>query len=52
MVWISDGMVIHEGDTLEYRNTANIGSYIRAEVIGEGGITYTDPFGVVVDTEF
>ncbi len=47
VVWISDGMVIHEGDTLPFRNTANIGSYIRAEIIGEGGITYTNPFGVI-----
>ncbi len=47
IVWISDGMVIGKGDTLEFTNTANVGSYVRAEIIGEEGITYTNPFGVI-----
>jgi len=46
VVWISDGSVIHHGAALDFHNTANIGSYIRAELIGNGGTAYTQPFGV------
>jgi len=44
--WISNGFVIHQGAALDFHNTANIGAYIRAEMSGEGGITYTQPFAV------
>ena len=46
VVWISEGTVIHHGDTLEFKNTPNIGTYVRAKLMGEGGNTYTNPFGV------
>ncbi len=43
--WISNGKTIAWGDELaldEYSD--DIGSYVRAEVFGEGGITYTQAF--------
>ncbi len=46
IVWYSDKRVIHHGDTLNFRETPNVGSYIRAKLIDEGGNTYTNPFGV------
>lgn len=48
VAWISDGSVIHRGAALDFHNTANIGAYIRAELTGEGGVTYTQPFGVSI----
>ena len=44
--WFSNGVIIAEGETLNFRQSANVGSYIRAEVTGEGGTTYTQPFAV------
>lgn len=46
IVWRSDNGVIYIGDTLDYRNTEGIGSYIRADIIGKYGITSTQPFAV------
>ena len=43
--WISDGAVVHEGPVLDYGRTPGIGSYVRAELSGDGGTTYTNPFG-------
>lgn len=43
--WIADGKVVHEGLTLDYERTPGIGSYVRAELAGDGGKTYTNPFG-------
>jgi len=43
--WISDGKVICVGSTIDLDDyAAEIGSYVRAEVWGEGGILYTQPF--------
>ncbi len=45
--WISDnGVVVHTGATLNYRETAGIGVYVRAEMMGSGGTTFTNPFGI------
>ncbi len=44
--WISEGNLIHVGPSLAYRETPGVGVYVRAELIGQGGTTYTNPFGV------
>ena len=44
--WIADGKVVHVGPTLNYNTTPEIGSYVRAEMYGQGGITLTNPFGL------
>ncbi len=46
-VWISDGQTVHTGSTLAYRRVTGIGTYVRAEITGDGGTTYTNPFGFV-----
>jgi hypothetical protein len=45
--WISNGHTVHIGLTLPYRKMAGIGAYVRAEIAGDGGTTYTNPFGFV-----
>ena len=43
--WIANGKTIAWGDELDLDDYSdNIGSYVRAEVFGEGGITYTQAF--------
>lgn len=42
--WISDGKVVAEGATLDLDECENIGSYVRAEIISEGAVTYTQAF--------
>lgn len=43
--WIADGELIAEGETINLDDYSYmIGSYVRAEVFGEGGILYTQPF--------
>lgn len=43
--WIADGKTIATGDTINLRDYSDeIGSYVRAEVFGEGGIVYTQAF--------
>jgi len=43
--WISDGNVIATGNTLDLvSNKSKLGAYVRAEVSGEGGVLYTQPF--------
>ncbi|WP_350344087.1 hypothetical protein PRVXT_000461 [Proteinivorax tanatarense] len=46
VVWISEGNIIHIGDSVNYKNAKGMGSYVRAEIIGEGGVSYTQPFGI------
>ncbi len=46
VTWISEGLRIHEGSVLPFRQVPHVGSYVRAELHGPGGITYTNPFGV------
>jgi hypothetical protein len=47
------GRVVHVGDTLDYRTTPGIGSYVRAELVREEGghmhRTFTNPFGFAAD---
>lgn len=45
-VWISQGNEIHEGPTINFRTTQGIVNYVRAELVGQGGTTYTNPFGI------
>lgn len=43
--WIADGEVIHVGGTIDLNDYSDkIGSYVRAEIWGEGGMLYTQPF--------
>ena len=43
--WISNGNVIFTGDTINVNNVKGpIGSYVRANVIGPGGVAFTQPF--------
>jgi hypothetical protein len=44
-VWISQGRVVHRGPMIHYRKVQGIFSYLRAELHGKGGITFTNPFG-------
>ncbi len=43
--WIADGEVVHVGPSLDYQNTPGINNYVRAEITGAGGTTFTNPFG-------
>jgi len=43
--WIADGQVIFKGPILKYNGIGGIGRYVRAEIAGKGGTTYTNPFG-------
>lgn len=43
--WIADGEVIQVGGTIDLDDhTGNLGSYVRAEIWGEGGMLYSQPF--------
>lgn len=43
--WIADGEVIAVGDTIDLDDYSDkIGSYVRAEAFGEGGVLYTQAF--------
>ena len=43
--WISNGKTIAWGDEIDLDDCGRrVGSYVRAEVFGEGGITYTQAF--------
>ena len=43
--WVSNGGIITTGGTLDLAANKNrLGAYIRAEVTGEGGTLYTQPF--------
>ena len=42
--WISDGKVVAEGATIDLDECENIGSYVRAEIISEGAVTYTQAY--------
>jgi len=43
--WIADGEIIGTGLSIDLTNE-KITSYVRAQLIGDGGITATQPFGV------
>ena len=42
--WISDGNVVAEGNSIDLDECENIGSYVRAEIISEGAVTYSQAF--------
>ena len=45
--WISNGKIIAHGNTIMLESHKNrLGSYIRANIIGPGGIVFTQPFGI------
>ena len=45
MQWVSDGKVIAEGETLDLIAAAqNIGCYVRAQLLGKGGLCLTQAF--------
>ncbi len=45
--WIADGQVIATGTTIDINSYEDkISTYIRAQLIGNGGISFTQPFGV------
>ena len=48
--WIADGKTIATGSTIDLDDYSDkIGSYVRAEIFGEGGITYTQAFTLSYD---
>lgn len=48
--WIADGKVIHVGDTIDLDDySEEIGSYVRAEAYGVGGVMYTQAFALEYD---
>lgn len=48
--WIADGKVIHVGSEIDLDDYSDeIGSYVRVEVFGEGGILYTQAFTLDYD---
>ncbi len=48
--WIADGKVIHVGNTIDLDNYSDeIGSYVRAEAFGHGGVLYTQAFTLDYD---
>ncbi len=47
--WISMGEVVQTGRVLDYKTTAGVGNYVRAELKGTGGTTFTNPFGLIRD---
>lgn len=44
--WISRGTVVQQGSTINYRTTPGVGNYVRVELTGQGGTTYSNPFGI------
>lgn len=48
--WIANGEVIHIGATIDLDDYSDkIGSYVRAEAYGEGGVIYAQPFVLEYD---
>ena len=48
--WIADGVMIARGSTLRLKDhKEQIGSYVRANLIGPGGIAFTQPFGIILN---
>ena len=49
--WIADGQVIATGNTIDLNNYEDkVNSYIRAQLKGKEGISFTQPFGISTDT--
>ncbi len=48
--WIADGKVIATGSEIDLDDYSDeIGSYVRAEILGKGGILYSEPFTLDYD---
>ena len=48
--WIADGKQIHVGSTIDLDDYSDeIGSYVRAEIVGPGGVLYTQAFTLDYD---
>jgi len=47
--WISDGKVVATGDSIILADCEGLGAYVRAELFGEGGVLYTQPFLLAYD---
>ena len=46
--WIADGSIIATGSTLDINDyDSEITNYVRAQLKGDGGISFTQPFGIV-----
>jgi hypothetical protein len=47
-VWIGQGgKTVHRGLSIDYRRTSGIRNYVRAEIYGSKGTTFTNPFGFI-----
>lgn len=45
--WIANGKVIATGNTIDLNDFEDkVDSYVRAQLIGNGGISFTQPFGI------
>jgi len=44
--WVSNGSVIASGATLDLTDHPGAGIYVRANVMGPGGVAFTQPFGI------
>lgn len=45
--WISNGKIIATGETIDLNNYEDkITNYVRAQLKGDGGISFTQPFGI------
>lgn len=50
--WIADGKVIATGNTLDLDDvSAEVDNYVRAQLIGDNGISFTNAFGVDMTTK-
>lgn len=48
--WIADGKIIATGNTIDLNNYEDkVSTYIRAQLKGAGGISFTQPFGIAVN---
>ena len=48
--WVVDGVEIFRGNSINLNDhSGRVNSYIRAHIVGKGGVAYTQPFGVTVD---
>lgn len=50
--WIADGKVVATGNTVDLDKVAiGVDNYIRAQLKGDNGISFTNPFGVQLNTK-
>ena len=49
--WVADGVEIARGNTINLNDHSDkVNSYIRAHIVGKGGVAFTQPFGITVGT--